>query len=173
MHFIYENLGIWVATTIVALLTIFSDKILGRIRFSLNKADSRAKYFEEMAERLSTFVYWAELFYEGFATNRYENEEYYAGLSGSIDVAVTELLTREYVYRSWMKSYWSKEQFTKYNKVITAVKKVEAERHLLLDKMTVVNLKSDEVRRKGSITFGKELKDLHVLTEKLLTKDIL
>jgi hypothetical protein len=35
----------------------FSDKILGRIRFSPNRADLRIKYFEELALDLSTYMY--------------------------------------------------------------------------------------------------------------------
>ena len=56
MHIITDNLVAWLAATIVALLTVFSDKILERIRFSLNRADLRVKYFEELAVDLSTYV---------------------------------------------------------------------------------------------------------------------
>ena len=35
MNIIGDKLGVWLATIIVALLTIFSDKILERIRFAL------------------------------------------------------------------------------------------------------------------------------------------
>jgi DNA-binding Lrp family transcriptional regulator len=58
MDIISNNVGTWLAAVTVALLTIFSDKILGRIRFSLNRADLRVKYFEQLATDLSTYVFW-------------------------------------------------------------------------------------------------------------------
>jgi len=57
MNIIRDKIGVWLATIIIALLTVFSDKILERIRFRLNIADLRTKYFEELAVNLSTYLF--------------------------------------------------------------------------------------------------------------------
>jgi hypothetical protein len=54
MGIVSENVGAWLGATLVALLTVFSDKIIGRIRFRLNRADLRAKYFEEPPQRVAS-----------------------------------------------------------------------------------------------------------------------
>ena len=57
MNIIRDKIGVWLATIIIALLTVVSDKILERIRFRLNIADLRTKYFEELAVNLSTYLF--------------------------------------------------------------------------------------------------------------------
>jgi len=61
-----ENIGTWMATLTVTFITIFFDKILEKIRFSLNRADLRTKYFEEMATEFSTYLFWVSIYQERF-----------------------------------------------------------------------------------------------------------
>jgi hypothetical protein len=124
MEIITKNLGVWLASLIVALLTIFSDKILGRVRLSLNKADLRVKYFEQMANDLSTYIFWAEIFHECYVRN-WLDEDHIAGIGGEVNGAVTTLRTKEYVYRSWAKKYWNSEMADKFFDVMKTVKKVD------------------------------------------------
>ena len=106
MNIIGDKLGVWLATIIVALLTIFSDKILERIRFRLNVADLRTKYFEELAVNLSTYLFWSEIYHERHQKRWADNPDDMAAIGGNINAAVTTLTTKEYVYRAWVRRYW-------------------------------------------------------------------
>ena len=106
MDIISNNIGAWLAASIVALLTIFSDKILERIRFRLNRADLRTKYFEELATDLSTFVFFSEIFHERYQKGWTNDAADLASVAGEFNDAITVLRKKEFVYRAWVRKYW-------------------------------------------------------------------
>ena len=57
MQIVLDHIGAWLVTTAVALLTIFWDRLLARIRFQLNRADLRVKQYEELAQDLSRYIH--------------------------------------------------------------------------------------------------------------------
>ena len=132
-NIITNNVGVWLATTIVALLTIFSDKILERIRFQLNRADLRTKYFEELAVDLSTYLFYTELFHERYQKGWANDPEDLAGIGGEINGAVTTLRKKEYVYRAWVKKYWGSPALEQFAQVMAAVKSVDDAVHAFND----------------------------------------
>jgi hypothetical protein len=132
MNIIGDNLGAWLAATIVALLSIFSDKILGRIRFSLNRADLRSKYFEELAVDLSTYIFWAEIFLERFQKGWIEPDDIGA-IGGEVNGAITTLRKKEYLYLSWIKRYWGLAAEEQFSQVMVALKQVEDAIHAFND----------------------------------------
>ena len=107
MNIISDNLAAWLAATLVALLTVFSDRILERIRFGLNRADLRVKYFEDLATDLSTYVFWVEVFHERYQKKWTDDPEDLAGIVGRLNTAMVTLRTKEYVYRSWVRPFVS------------------------------------------------------------------
>jgi DNA-binding Lrp family transcriptional regulator len=133
MNIIGDKLGVWLATIIVALLTIFSDKILERIRFKLNVADARTKYFEELAVNLSTYLFWSEIYHERHQKRWADDPEDMAAIDGKINAAVTTITTKEYVYRAWVRRYWDPAAAKQFDEVITAVKSVDDAIHAFND----------------------------------------
>ena len=133
MNIIGDKLGVWLATIVVALLTIFSDKILERIRFRLNVADLRTKYFEELAVNLSTYLFWSEIYHERHQKRWADNPDDMAAIGGNINAAVTTLTTKEYVYRAWVRRYWGSAAVKPFDEVITAVKSVDDAIHAFND----------------------------------------
>src|SRR5205809_6944523 len=125
MNIIGDKLGVWLATIIVALLTIFSDKILERIRFRLNVADLRTKYFEELAVNLSTYLFWSEIYHERHQKRWADNPDDVAEIGVNFNGAVTTLTSKEYVYRAWVRSCWGSAAVKPFYEVITAVNSVE------------------------------------------------
>jgi len=121
-----DNVGAWLAAALVALLTVFSDKLLERIRFRLNRADLRAKYFEELAVDLSTHIFFAEIFCERYQKGWAGDAEDMASLGGEVNGAVTTLRKKEFVYRSWVHRYWGDKTVAQFAEVMAAVKAVHA-----------------------------------------------
>ena len=94
---------------LVTLLTVFSDKIVGRVRLALNRADLRTKYFEQLATDLSTFAFYADLFYTRYVRGE-SNSADLEQIKGEVNGAYVTLKTNEYVYRSWVRRYWKEEK---------------------------------------------------------------
>ena len=133
MDIISNNVGTWLAAVIVALLTIFSDKILGRIRFSLNRADLRVKYFEQLATDLSTYVFWVEVYHERFQRHWTDDLEDLEQIAGELNTAMTNLRKNEYVYLSWVHKYWGKNAAARFSDVMVSVKSVDIHTHAFND----------------------------------------
>src|SRR5258707_13257015 len=133
MHIITDNLAAWLAATIVALLTIFSDKILERIRFGLNRADLRVKYFEELAVDLSTYVFWVDVFHERYQKGWTDKPEDLSAIGGELNGAMITLRTKEYLYRSWVRKYWGSVAAAQFVVLMNTVKSVDVATHAFND----------------------------------------
>jgi hypothetical protein len=117
----------------VALLTIFSDKILERIRFRLNRVDLRTKYFEELATDLSTYLFYAEIFHERYQKGWATDPEDLARIGDAINGAITTLRQKEYVYRAWVRKYWGSAKVEQLTQVMAAVKSADDAIHAFND----------------------------------------
>jgi len=116
VQIVLDHIGAWLVTTAVALLTIFSDRLLARIRFQLNRADLRVKQYEELAQDLSTYTFWVEVYQERYAKKWTDDPEDLAAVAGNMNEAMVALRTKQYVYWSWVKTYWGElaaQDFTK------------------------------------------------------------
>ncbi len=133
MQIISDNIVAWLAATIIAFLTIFSDKILERIRFSLNRADLRVKYFEELAMDLSSYVFWVEVFHERYQRGWTNDPDDLAGVAGELNVAMTTLRKKEYDYRSWVRKYWGSDAAVQFVNLMNTVKAVDVATHAFND----------------------------------------
>ena len=117
MNLIVGHLQTWFALFLVAILTVFSDKIVGRVRFALNRADLRSKYYEQLALDLSTFVFYSDLFH----VRRVRGESHFGDLGaigGQVNESFVTLKTNEYVYRSWVRRYWSDKGVKRFESVM-------------------------------------------------------
>ena len=119
MQTFVTHLETWLILAVVSLLTIFSDKLLGRIRFALNRADLRSKYYEELALDLSTFVFFADLFHVRYLRGE-QNCGDIEAVAGEVNGAYVTLKTKEFVYRSWVKRYWNDSGVARFETVMRA-----------------------------------------------------
>jgi hypothetical protein len=133
MNIIRDNVGAWIAATIVTLLTVFSDKILGRIRFRLNRADLRTKYFEKLAIDLSTYLFYAELYHERRQKRWANDPDDMDAIGREINGAITTLREKEYVYRAWVRKYWGSAAVEQFAEVIAALKSADDAVHAFND----------------------------------------
>lgn len=153
---ISDHIGAWLATTTVAFLTVFSDKIFERIRFRLNRADLRVKYFEELAIDLSTYLFYVEILQERHQKGWADDLEDMTAIIGEVNDAVTTLRKKEYLYRSWVYRYWGRARMSLFAEVMSAVKSVDDATHPFNDP-------GGEAEK--AATLGKELAALRVKVE--------
>ncbi len=119
METFVTHLETWLILLVVSLLTVFSDKLLGRIRFALNRADLRSKYYEELALDLCTFVFFADLFHVRYLRGEQDGGDMEA-VRGEVNSAYVNLKTKEFVYRSWVRRYWNDAGVARFETVMRA-----------------------------------------------------
>jgi hypothetical protein len=158
---IIGHIETWIAITLVALLTIFSDKILGRIRLRINRADLRVKYFEQLATDLSTYIFWVEVLHERHAKGWMDDPEDIGSIVGELNGAFTTLRIKEYVYRSWVRKYWGSDGAARFNEVLEAMKAVDAATHTFNDE-------GEEEQK--TATLGTKLNRLRTVAERWLSE---
>lgn len=117
MGILIEHLETWLVVAIVALLSVFSDKLIGRIRFAINRADLRSKYYEKLALDLSTFLFYTDLFHLRYVRGELDVDDLSA-IAGEVNGSYVTLKTKEYVYRSWVRRYWSESGLLQFDTVM-------------------------------------------------------
>ncbi|HVG45054.1 MAG TPA: hypothetical protein VM890_10005 [Longimicrobium sp.] len=135
----WKAFGAGLAAALLAMVTVFSDKIAARIRLALNRADLRVKQFEEMALDLSDYAFHAELSHE-FIKKGWDTPEELAPIIRDYNAAITTVRKKEFVYRSWVRRYWRPERLVQFEALIQTVKRVDGAVHDLND--------SGDMRRK-------------------------
>jgi hypothetical protein len=121
---LWKGMGAGLAAALVAVITVFSDRIVGRIRLAMNRADLRAKQYEEMALDLSDFVFHAELQYEFHEAGWNAN-----AITKDYNKSITTLRGKEFVYRSWVRRFWTKEDVSEFEKLFQVIREVDRAVH--------------------------------------------
>jgi|SRR6185436_1793401 len=129
MDIFKEHFGTWLTTLIVGLLTVFSDKIIERVRLGINRANLRIKYFEELAIDLSTYVFWAEVYLERFEKGWDEDPDDLKAVGGELNLAMITLRKKEFVYKSWVNRYWKEKDKSEFINLFESVKEVDNVSH--------------------------------------------
>jgi hypothetical protein len=129
MELFTDHIGTWLTTSIIALITIFSDKIIERIRLAINKADLRIKYYEELAIDLSSYIFWSEVYLERFENEWTEDIDDLEKIAGELNTAMTTLRKKEFVYKSWVNKYWKRKQKGKFADIFISIKNLDLASH--------------------------------------------
>jgi hypothetical protein len=160
MTTIVEHIETWFVVFLIGLLTVFSDKLIGRIRFALNRADLRSKYYEELALNLSTFVFYADLYHVRLTRGESHFDDVPA-IGGEVNESYVTLKTKEYVYRSWVRRYWSQAGLKRFESVMRAAEDVYAA-------IIAFNEQGEEQRKTEAL--GKYLAELQTDTDNWLSE---
>jgi hypothetical protein len=161
MNLVADKIEVWMSAALVGLLTIFSDRILGRIRLRLNRADLRTKYFEELAVDLSAYLFYAEMFHERYRRGWTDDPNDLDAVGSEVNEAVTTLRKKEYVYRFWAKKYWGREPAIALVEVLEAVKTTDDAIHLFND---------DGNQEEKIVLLGQRLAELRTKVERWLSQ---
>jgi hypothetical protein len=157
---VIEHAGTWFVGLVLAVLGVFSDRIVGRLRFALNRADLRAKCYEEMAESISHFVFLIDRMVNVYYGSTWVTDKGKSAIASEYDAITNEIMRKEYVYQSWMKRYWGKETNDAFRSTMAIVKHVDAVLRELNDRPQDKTLLDQ---------LGSAFCDLQRTTERLLT----
>lgn len=111
------------ATITIALVTVFSDKIIERIRLALNRANLRIKQYEEMAQSIGEFVFLVELEYE-FRLKGWDQpgvDSSWKEIDDQYKVAIKKVRRNEFVYRSWVNKFWGEKRLEEFDEIMKLV----------------------------------------------------
>ena len=117
----------WFVGFLLAVLGVFSGRIVETIKFSLNRADLRAKYYEEMAIDVSHFVFIIDRLIRVYYQGTWASDESKSAIASEYDEVTNTLRRKEYVYRSWLSRYWGKSKAQAFDLVMGGVTAVDAE----------------------------------------------
>jgi hypothetical protein len=125
-----NNIVALIITTIVAIFTLFSDKILGDIKFELNKADLRVSSYEKFTVDISSYVFDAENVTE-YYQNGWTTLTSLNMVTPAYNNAIDELRSQEYVTYELLHRFWKPDDISRFEKVMETVKKIDTQIHSL------------------------------------------
>lgn len=129
---IQKDATTWFVGALISILAVFSGFITERIKFAINKANLRSQYFEQIALSLSAFIFHAELIQE-FQTERWTDSELYKQIVTDYNKLITEIRSKNYIFSSWIATYWQPSRTQLLEDVFEAVKAVDKNVHSFND----------------------------------------
>ena len=125
LHSFGDQAGTWFVGVVLALLGVFSGKLVETVKFALNRADLRTKYYEQLAVDLSAFVFAVDrlvtVFYSSWA-----KDESKSAISEMYNTTMNKFCCQEYVYISWLQRYWNKAMVDTFTRTMEHVRKVDS-----------------------------------------------
>jgi hypothetical protein len=125
LHSLSSQAGIWFVGFVIAMLSVFSGRIVESIKFGLNRADLGAKYYEEIATQISHFIFIVDRYIKVFHSS-WINDDDRNAISVEYNGVTNSIRRKEYVYRSWMHRYWGKKRAAKFSTVLDKIGAVDA-----------------------------------------------
>jgi hypothetical protein len=109
LHSFASQAGAWFVGLVLAVLGAFSARIVEKVKFALNRADARAKYYEEMAVDISHFVFIIDRLVNVYYGGRWASDEDKSAIAAEYNEVMNKISRKEYVYRSWLQRFWNKD----------------------------------------------------------------
>jgi hypothetical protein len=109
LHSFASQAGAWFVGLVLAVLGAFSTRIVEKVKFALNRADARAKYYEEMAVDISHFVFIIDRLVNVYYGSRWASDDDKSAIASEYNEVMNKISRKEYVYRSWLQRFWSKD----------------------------------------------------------------
>ncbi len=109
LHSFASQAGAWFVGLVLAVLGAFSARIVEKVKFALNRADARAKYYEEMAVDISHFVFIVDRLVNVYYGSRWASDEDKSAIAAEYNEVMNKISRKEYVYRSWLQRFWNKD----------------------------------------------------------------
>ncbi|HEX7176191.1 MAG TPA: hypothetical protein VF240_13095 [Pyrinomonadaceae bacterium] len=164
---IKDNFTTLFVTTLVALLTVFSDSIVGNIKFAVNRANLRTTHYEKLATDLSNYTFSAENvteFYEQGWTSKSSLE---LAVKPYND-AIVNLRKQEYVNAALLHRFWDADDVSRFKAVMETVREVDTQIHSLNSEAEAV---ANAVKPKADPAVTKPVTDkLKPLIEELKSR---
>lgn len=125
-----ENLSTFVIAGLVTLLTVFSDRIVGDIKFTINRADLRASKYDEVAAALSNHVFAVENVSEYYERG-WTTKESVSSLATWYNESISAVRKDEYATLALLHKYWDEDDVGRYEQLMKDIRTVDATIHEL------------------------------------------
>jgi hypothetical protein len=133
------QMATWIVGVLIALLTVFSSKLVESVKFGLNKADLRAKNYEELSMDLSEFMFSAEISHE-FLSHNWTTRDSFGEVVKDYNRAITNIRKKQYVYMAWLTKYWPGETVGEFKEIFDQIRSFDGILHELNDELEMVNI---------------------------------
>ncbi|MCP3474775.1 hypothetical protein NLM33_31130 [Bradyrhizobium sp. CCGUVB1N3] len=127
-HFFYSfanQAGAWFVGIVLTVLGLFSARLVEKIKFALNRADMRAKYYEEMAIDISHFVFIIDRLVKVYYGSTWASDDDKSAIAQEYNEVMNTISRKEYVYRSWVQRFWDKETAAAFDLTMEKMKAVD------------------------------------------------
>lgn len=126
LHSLADQAGTWFVGVVLALLGIFSGKLVETVKFALNRADLRTKYYQQLARDLSRFVFAVNRLHYVYYGTEWDEDEGQGAIAEMYNESMNELCSQEYVYMSWLNRFWTKKMLEAFAATMQRVREVDA-----------------------------------------------
>jgi hypothetical protein len=121
-----DQTATWFVGVVLALLGVFSGRLVETVKFALNRADLRTKYYEQLAVDLSSFVFAVNRLTKVYYGSSWASDEDKNAMAEAYNEAMVKLCSQEYVYLSWLQHYWNEKAVTAFEDVMKQVRTLDA-----------------------------------------------
>jgi hypothetical protein len=125
LHSFATQAGAWFVGLVLAVLGAFSARIVDKVKFALDRAGARAKYYEEMAVDISHFVFIIDRLANVYYGSRWASDEDKTAIAGEYNEVMNKISRKEYVYRSWLQRFWSKDVAEAFTRTMEKIRDVD------------------------------------------------
>ena len=119
-----DQTATWFVGVVLALLGAFSGRLVETVKFALNRADLRTRYYEELATEISRFVFVVDRIIRVSGTD-WINPEGQAAIAAEYDETLNGLSRREYVYLSWLDRYWGRAKSAAFIETMATIREID------------------------------------------------
>jgi hypothetical protein len=117
--------GTWFVGAVLALLGLLSARITEKIKFALNRADIRIKYYEEMATNMSHIVFIIDRLARVYYRSNWASDEDKSAIANEYNETMNSIFQKEYVYLSWLKRYWGQQALVAFTECMKKLRCVD------------------------------------------------
>lgn len=134
----------WVAGMFIAVLTMFSDTLVGSIKDAINKSNGRMEVVQSFSVSVNEYLFAARTL-GVYIKSDAMTPEIWNEIVGMYDKHHWHLFTKEIKYRTLVDRYWSREYVDGYDRAFEKLKSVHGE----VEKLQDVAKKANQARVKS------------------------
>lgn len=120
-----DQTATWFVGVVIACLGAFSSRIVESIKFALNKADLRAKYYEELAVDLSSVLHAVDRLNKVYYGSSWLSDEQKGAVAEAYDESMNKIRRYEFVYLSWLQRFWNKKTLSAFHEVMAQLSTID------------------------------------------------
>jgi len=168
-HSLAEQAGTWFIGLVVALLGLVSGRLVENIKFALNRADLRTKYYEELAEELSNIVFIVDRLVKVYYGSRWASDEDRTAIAIAYNESMNKISRKEYVYLSWLRRYWGKKAANAFVLAMQSIRAVDG----VLIRLNDLNVLKDQAGKESAMAdLESAFRGLQVAVQSVLVPTI-